>query len=196
MSFTPGSALHPALNLALLLETKKHCCYKHFSSPQSRHFHPQTLQQQAARFRSSERRRLSSLGPKPAMPWSHPGRTDSAQAAWRQGLPQDGWKEGDPRASGACGRDPTPAGMAHAPLALPGGLLSPGHPTQTPAGCSPSPHPYLCPLIWHVLLKQEGFSLRLHCEEGNCFCHCSPKGCAFLRQLDLYRTSLCRDKVC
>lgn len=158
MSFTPRSALYPALNLPLLLETKKHCCYKHFSSPQSGHFHPQTLQQQGTRFRSVERRRpggLSSsfLGPNTRMPWSHPRRTNSTEKAWRQRLPKNGWKEGEPPASGP----PMVAGTAQAPLALPEGPLAPEHPTQTPAGCSPAPHPYLCPLIFRTVIKQERF---------------------------------------
>lgn len=92
MFFTPGSALYPALNLALLLETKEHCCYKHFHSPRPSTL--LTLQQQAARICSSEQRRLwrlsSSLrGPTTAMPCLHPGKTDHSEEAWRQGLPRD-----------------------------------------------------------------------------------------------------------
>lgn len=40
ISFTPGSALHPTVNLAASLETKTQCCSIDFSPP-SMHFHPQ-----------------------------------------------------------------------------------------------------------------------------------------------------------
>lgn len=99
MSFTPGSALYPASNLALLLETKKPCCHKRFSSPQSRHFHPQTLQQQVARFHSRERRRpqgpsSSLLGPNAAMPWLCSRRTLTAlRKPGGKGCPETGGRK-------------------------------------------------------------------------------------------------------
>lgn len=40
MSFTPGSVLHPTVNLSSSLETKTQCCSIDFSPP-STHFHPQ-----------------------------------------------------------------------------------------------------------------------------------------------------------
>lgn len=189
MSFTPGSALYPALHLALLLKTKKHCCYKHFS-PQSRHFQPQTLQQRVPRLCSDERRR----------PWGFifDGlQHGNALVAPQEDLPtrMGGRKEKHPQ-SGACGGPPQTGRDGTGLLALPGAPLAPDHPTQSPAGHSPAPQPYLCPFFFHALIKQKGFSLRLHCKRGNCFCHCSPKGCTFLRQLDLYRALCCRDKVC
>lgn len=61
MSFTPGSALHPVVNLAPLLETKKHCYYTGFSSPPSRHFHAQDLWQQVAGAGWGRRRRPCGL---------------------------------------------------------------------------------------------------------------------------------------
>lgn len=155
----------------LLLQTLFFC-------PQS--FRLQALLQQVARFCSGKRRQpwgLSSF----LLDWQH--REAGAGPGWDLYL-------------GHAAGPPTPAGMAQAPPALPGAPPAPSHPTQNPSGCSPAPHPYLCPLIFHVFIKQEVFSWRLHCAEGNCFCHCSPKGCTFLRQLDLYQAQRCRDKDC
>lgn len=148
MSFTPKVSFVSCIKFGSFTQNKETLFYKHFSSPQSGHFHPQTLQQQVARFCRGQRRRpwgpsSSLLGPNTTMPWWHPGRTDSAEEAWRQGLCRGGWKEGEPPASGACGRAPH-AGRdgTGTPLPCRRGVLSPpGHPTQTPAGCSPAPQP-------------------------------------------------------
>lgn len=144
MSFTPGSALYPASNLALLLETKKPCCHKRFSSPQSRHFHPQTLQQQVARFHSRERRRpqgpsSSLLGPNAAMPWLCSRRTLTAlRKPGGKGCPETGGRKEKQPHWGCAAGPPTPAGMAQVPLPLPGAPLAPQVAHADPGWLQPS----------------------------------------------------------
>lgn len=177
MSFTPGSALYPALNVAFLLETKKRCCYKHFSSPQSGHFHPQTAtsgQLSLGRAEAAAGAEFIFAGAHHGealvadQDCEHPGSLEAGAAPrWVVGRATThiGASGGAPHA----GRDgtgtPCPAW----------GSSSPRHPTQPPAGCSPAPHPYLCPLSFPALIKQEGCSLRLHWKEEIAFATAVPR---------------------
>lgn len=183
---TPGSALHPSLNWLFNLKQRNTVVTNTFFV-----LNPFTSKRFCSKWPDFAQASEDSRGDWVHFCWQCPGYTQQDRQHLEAGAAPR-WHLYVGHAAGP----PTPAGMAQASPALPGAPPAPSRPTQTPSGCSPAPHPYLCPLIFHAFIKQELFSLRLHCAEGNCSCHCSPKGCAFLRQLDLYQALRCRDKDC
>lgn len=150
MSFTPGSALYPALHLALLLKTKKHCCYKHFS-PQSKHFQPQTLQQRVPRLCSDERRRPRGFI------------FDGLQHGDALVAPQEdlldkmgGRKEKHPHQGCVVG-SPKPVGMAQAPLPSLGLLSPPATTGRAPLAAAQLHSPTFVPSSFMLSLSRRGF---------------------------------------